>query len=273
VEPFLQLLQKIRSIARFLKPMQIPLHSAYTCFFLILSLFPGLLLLLGLLRYTDLGPRELLGILEAVIPESLLPTAQALIENSYAHSSGTVVTVSVLGTVYSASRGMFGILAGLDAISPPPHQHGYLKRRGISILYNISFLLALLGFLVTYLGGLALLDFLWMTTDPFLMALLNRVDFGMILLLILQTGLFTAMYALLPGRRSALRKCLPGAAMASVLWLVFSWLFSLYVEYFAAYTNIYGSIYALALGMLWLYFCISIFFYGAAWNQYRNRKG
>jgi membrane protein len=269
---FLQLLQKIRSIARFLKPMQIPLHSAYTCFFLILSLFPGLLLLLGLLRYTDLGPRELMGLLETVIPESLLPTVQALIENSYRHSSGTVVTVSVLGTLYSASRGMFGILGGLNAIAPPPREHGYLKRRGISILYNISFLLALLGFLVAYLGGLALLDFLWMTTDPFLMALLNRVDFGMILLLILQTGLFTAMYALLPGRRSSLRICLPGAAMASVLWLVFSWLFSLYVEHFAAYTNIYGSIYALALGMLWLYFCISIFFYGAAWNQYRNRK-
>lgn len=252
--------------------MQIPLHSAYTCFFLILSLFPGLLLLLGLLRYTDLGPRELVGILEAVIPESLLPTAQALIENSYAHSSGTVVTVSVLGTLYSASRGMFGILGGLNAIAPPPQKLSYLGLRGISILYNISFLLALLGFLVAYLGGLALLDFLWMTTNPWVMVLLNRVDFGAILLLMLQTGLFAAMYALLPGRRSSLRRSLPGAAMASVLWLVFSWLFSLYMEHFATYTNIYGSIYALALGMLWLYFCISIFFYGAAWNQYRNRK-
>ena len=35
--------------------MHIPLHSAYTCFFLILSLFPGLLLLLGVLRYTALA--------------------------------------------------------------------------------------------------------------------------------------------------------------------------------------------------------------------------
>lgn len=252
--------------------MQIPLHSAYTCFFLILSLFPGLLLLLGLLRYTDLGPRELMGLLETVIPESLLPTAQALIENSYRHSSGTVVTVSVLGTLYSASRGMFGILGGLDAIAPPPHQHGYLKRRGISILYNVSFLLVLLLSLMLYLGGLALADFLLMTTNPLLMALLSRLDLRSALLLTLQTVLFAAMYALLPGRRHSLRKCLPGAAMASVLWLLFSWLFSVYVEHFTGYTNIYGSIYALALGMLWLYFCITIFFYGAAWNQYRNRK-
>ena len=34
--------------------MNIPLHSAYPGFFLVLSLFPGLLLLLGILRYTSL---------------------------------------------------------------------------------------------------------------------------------------------------------------------------------------------------------------------------
>ena len=268
----MQLFQKIRRIARFLKPMQIPLHSAYTCFFLILSLFPGLLLLLGILRYTDLGPRELMGLLEGIVPESLLPTAQALVEDSYRHSSGTVVTVSVLGTLYSASRGMFGIRNGLDAISPPPHHYSYLGRRGISILYNISFLLALFLCLVAYWAGLSLLDYLMMTTNPVIMTLLSRLDFRVVLLLTLQTVLFAAMYALLPGHRNSPIKCLPGAAMASVLWLVFSWLFSLYVEHFASYTNIYGSIYALALGMLWLYFCISIFFYGAALNRYRADK-
>ena len=39
--------------------MRVPLHSAYTSFFLILSLFPSLLLFLGLLRYTDLDSRDL----------------------------------------------------------------------------------------------------------------------------------------------------------------------------------------------------------------------
>ena len=52
--------------------MQIPLHSAYTSFFLILSLFPGLLLLLGVLRYTGIGPKDLLSVLEGWIPGSIL---------------------------------------------------------------------------------------------------------------------------------------------------------------------------------------------------------
>ena len=44
-------------------------------------------------------------------------------------------------------------------------------------------------------------------------------------------------------------------------------MFSFYVEYFSNYSNIYGSVYAVALSMLWLYFCISIVFYGGALNR------
>ena len=42
----------------------------------------------------------------------------------------------------------------------------------------------------------------------------------------------------------------------------------IYVEHFASYANIYGSVYAVALSMLWLYCCISIVFYGGALNHY-----
>lgn len=248
--------------------MQISLHSAYTCFFLVLSLFPGLLLLLGILRYTAMEADDLINLLEGLLPESLLPTAQSLVTASYRHSSGTMVTISVLGTLYSASRGMFGVQSGLDAIYTPVHRHSYLGRRGISILYNITFLLVLLMALMLYLASTALIDYLWMTTHPAIMLLLRLIDLRSLFLLVIQTLLFAGMYALLPDQRNRFSQCLPGAGLASVFWLVFSWLFSIYVEHFAVYTNIYGSVYALALGMLWLYFCVSIFFYGAALNRY-----
>ena len=260
--------QKLRLLTAFVGPMNIPLHSAYTCFFLVLSLFPGLLLLLGILRYTDIRVDDLVALLEGFLPASLLPLVQSLIAASYKHSSGTVVTISALGTLYSASRGMFGIRNGLNAISMPKHDHSYLRRRSISVIYNISFLLVLLLTLAVYLAGTALLDYLWMTTTPALMILLRAIDLRGLLLLILQIGLFTVMYALLPDHRSRFLHCLPGAVFASLGWLIFSHLFSIYVEHFTVYANIYGSIYAVALGMLWLYFCIAIFFYGGALNRY-----
>ena len=54
--------------------------------------------------------------------------------------------------------------------------------------------------------------------------------------------------------------------------LVFSDLFSIYVEHFNRYSLIYGSVYALALGMLWLYCCLSILFYGGALNHWLSSR-
>lgn len=266
--------KKVRTVAAFLRPMSIPLHSAYTSFFLVLSLFPGLLLLLGVLRYTSLGVEDLMSILEVWLPESLLPTARSLVDASYRHSSGMVVSISVVAALYSASRGMFGVRNGLHAVFGIAPKRNYWRKRGISMAYTAVFLLGLVMTLMIHVFSTALLDFLQMSTSPALLTLMRLINFRSVLLLGLLTALFTAMYAWLPARRGRLRHSLPGAAAAATGWLVFTKLFSVYVEYFSTYTNIYGSVYALALGMLWLYFCICIFFYGGALNvflsQYRR---
>jgi membrane protein len=75
------------------------------------------------------------------------------------------------------------------------------------------------------------------------------------------------MFMVFPNRRNNAVDSLPGALLASFGWLTFSDIFSIYVENFSGYSNIYGSVYAVALSMLWLYFCISIFFYGGALNH------
>jgi len=263
--------EKIRRIAASLRPMRIPLHSAYTSFFFVLSLFPGLLLLLGVLRYTALGVAELMQVLEGWLPESLLPTIRSLVETSYRHSSGTVVSISVIAALYSASRGMFGILGGLNAVYRQPGR-SYWRKRSISMVYTAAFLALLILTLLAYVGSTAILDYLQMTTSPALLMLMRLIDFRSIVLFLLLAALFDAMYAWLPAKRSRLRHSLPGAAAAAIGWLVFTKLFSVYVVFFTTYTNIYGSIYALALGMLWLYFCICIFFYGGVLNRYLDKR-
>lgn len=267
------LIQKCRAVAAFIRPMHIPLHSAYTCFFLILSLFPGLLLLLGVLRYTPLGVDALIDLLSGWLPVHLLPTVTTLTQASYRHSSGVVVSISAIAVLYSASRGMFGVHNGLNAVYSLQKTRGYWLKRGLSMVYTAAFLLLLSLTLGLHILGTALLDFLMMTTDPLFLVLTQIVNLRSVFLLALLSALFTAMYALLPSRRNRLRHSIPGAVAAAAGWLIFSQLFSIYVEYFSVYSNIYGSIYALALGMLWLYFCISIFFYGGALNVWLQRSG
>ncbi len=256
-----------KRIGTFLRPMQIPLHSAYTAFFLILSLFPALLLLLGILRYTEFTAADLLALLEGFLPENLLPVAALLVQSSYRYSSSTVVSLSVLAALWSASRGMYGLARGLSAVAGTKLQIGYWKRRFLSVLYTFLFLVILVLTLVLHVFGNAIVDFLWMTTQPVLMTLMSLIDLRFLLLLVLQTMLFSAMYSLLTMHRFHFWRCVPGAVLASLGWLIFSRLFSVYVTHYSGYTNIFGSIYALALGMLWLYFCICILFYGAAFNR------
>ena len=78
---------------------------------------------------------------------------------------------------------------------------------------------------------------------------------------------FTALYMVLPNRRNRFWSSLPGATVAAVGWQVFSNLFSIYVQRLNVYTNIYGSVYALALGMLWLYICVTIVLFGGVLNR------
>lgn len=266
------LYQKYRRLASWLRPMQIPLHAARTCFFLVLSLFPSLLLLLGLLRYTSYGADELLALLDGWLPHSLQSVAAALVEASYRHTSGMVVSVSALAALWSASKGTYGLLDGLNAVYGVTDHRGFWQRRFRSVALTFLFLLATILTLTLNVFGNALLDFLQMTTHPAILVLVRWLDLKAILLLLLQTALFALMYALLPGRRNLLLQSLPGALVASLSWAVFSALFELYVSHFARYTNIFGSIYALALGMLWLYFCIGILLGGGAFNRWLAQR-
>ena len=135
------------------------------------------------------------------------------------------------------------------------------------MLYTFLFLVVLILTLVLHVFGNTIIDYLRMTTNPLVNFLMDVVDWRFLLLLALQIALFAAMYAFLPNRRHGLKESIPGALLAAFGWTVCSALFSIYVAYFPNYANVFGSLYAAALAMLWLYFCICIIFYGAALNR------
>ena len=159
-------------------------------------------------------------------------------------------------------------MTGLNSIYGVSEDRGYFYTRAISMLYTFAFLVVLLLTLVLHVFGTTIVELIPATTNPLLLFLTDIIDLRFFLLLIVQTLLFTAMFMVFPNRRNRLGDSLPGALLASIGWLVFSDLYSIYVEHFTRYANIYGSVYAVALSMLWLYCCLSIVFYGGALNRY-----
>ena len=256
---------------RMVQQLQVPLHAANACYFMVLAVFPALVLLLGLLRYTPLEVERLGELLYGFLPEALAEGAEELILLTYDNTSGTVVGVSAATVIWSSSRGIYGVLRGLNAIYGVTESRGYFQTRFLSVLYTLAFLLILLLTLGFHVFGTGLLAVLERTAHPFVVFLAELIDLRFVLLLLLQTVLFTAMFMALPNRCNGFWESLPGALLASFGWLVFSRLYSVYVEHFAHLTNVYGSVYAVALSMLWLYCCMSIVFYGGALNALLSR--
>ncbi len=261
------LIGKTLALAARVQAMGIPGSAANAGYFIVLSVFPALVLLLSLLRYTSLDAGDLLAALSGFLPEALMGAAEKLIISTYAHTGPAMVSVSAVSALWSASRGIYGLLTGLNTIYGVSEDRGYLKTRLISVLYTFLFLLVLLVTLVLGVFGGEILHSLPPGKGVLAQFLWEVVDLRFFLMLFLQTALFTAMFMVFPNRRNSFRESLPGAMLACIGWLSFTRLFSVYVERFSGYSNIYGSVYAVALSMLWLYFCLSILFYGGALNR------
>ena len=262
------LLGKTVHFVRRVAELRVPLYAANACFFLVLAFFPALILVLAALQYTPLEVEQLGDLLSGVLPRAFLESAEELILLTYDSLSGTALSVTAVTALWSASRGVFGIITGLNAIYDVTEDRGYFVTRCISVVYMFLFLVVLVLTLTLHVFGTALLNFLYRLPIPFLDTLSRVVDLRFFLLLGIQTCFFTAMFTVLPNRRNRFRDSLPGALLASCGWLIFSDIYSVYVERFARLSSIYGPVYAIALAMLWLYFCMAIVFYGGALNRY-----
>ena len=258
-------MEQLKKLIRYLSNQQVPLYAANASFFLILSVFPVLVVLLALMRYTGMQVETFTDLIAEVVPGALMPMVNRLVLSAYVNSSGTVLSISAVAALWSASRGMYSFLMGLNAIYEVKENRGYIRTRLISMGYTFAFLLVLLLTLVLHVFGADLLQML--AALPIPAFLLNLLDLRVFLLLILQTALFCAMFMVLPNERNRLGESLPGALLASVGWQVFTNLYSVYSQKFTSYASIYGSVYVVALGMLWLYFCICIVFYGGVLNK------
>lgn len=255
---------------------KIPLYSASACYFMALAAFPLLVLVLSILRYTPLQVETLIELVDGLVPAALMPAVQRLIRSTYENSSTALLSVSAVVALWSASRSVYGLVMGLNTIYGVKESRNYFQLRGMNMFYMFLFLVVLVLTLVIHVFGKAIVAMLPMPEYPFFRFLADVVDSRYLLLLLVQTALFTAMYAALPNKQNSPGECVPGAVLASVGWQGFSAVFSLYVDNFRQYANIYGSVYAVALSMLWLYCCIFIIFLGGAFNRflawYRQEK-
>lgn len=264
----------IRRIALF----RVPLYAANASFYLVLSVFPAILLVLALLPHTGLTEAHLLSALHGVIPSVFEPALEWVIRDLGSNSSLTLIPVSAIMAIWSSSRGVYCIKTGLNSIYGERESRGYVYTRLVSVLYTVLLLAALLLTLVLHVFGSQLTAWIAGKHVPILRLLSRVLRFRGLVLFALLTLLFWAILCVFPNRRIPLLRALPGGSRVprSAGWCFHRCSPGL-CAHFGSYSVFYGSLAGIAMAMLWLYVCMSILFYGGVLNcllfERRSQQG
>ena len=264
---------RVIDLLQSLSQVGVPAFAGNASFFIMLSAVPMVMLLLNILSYTDLGNGVILDVLADALPSALYPTVEKLLLAMARSSSTTLVSVTALTALWSSSRGVHGILVGLNRIYGVQEDRGYVVTRLLSLVYTFVMLLVLLLTLGLYVFHRTIMQ--WLGQFPGVLAqfLSGLLSNRFLFLLLIQILAFVAMFMFMPNRRNRFWASVPGAVFAALGWQLFSFFFSIYATDFQNLTSIYGSLTTMALAMVWLYTCIAIIFYGGALNKYLTDIG
>lgn len=265
-----RLLQPILRIYDFCVRMakdRVGIYTAQASFFIILSIFPFLLLFLNILGMTSITSKSIISLLNTYAPDTIKPLLIQIIEELYTHVSGTAISIAAIVAIWSASKGVLSVMFGLYEISKIHQNRNYFISRFISMMYTVLFVFSIIITMVLLVFGNSIFNLL-ISLLPFLkeISALTLILRYLVSFLIL-TIFFIIIYKIANFKLTTIRKTLPGAMFSSLGWLVFSYVFSIYIDNFSNMSYMYGSLTAFIILMLWIYFCIYILFIGAEINK------
>ncbi len=254
------------------KKDEVTVYAAQASFFIVISFFPFIMLLLTLIQFIPaVNKSDLLGLLVSIMPDMLDALVVGIVDELYMKSPGTVLSISAIVAIWSASRGMLGIERGLNRVYESPQPRGYIMRRLICSGYTILFVVACIASLLLLVLGTSLQRLL-LQVFPMISGFMRyAISLRSFLALVVLVTVFAGLYTVVPVRRHSLKSQLPGAMFSTLGWIVFSGLFSIYFNNFSNYSYMYGSLTAVVVLMLWLYICICILLIGAELNYYLER--
>lgn len=246
--------------------------SAQAALFILISIFPIIMTVLNLIQFVPVTETDFLRLAVEIVPTSFASLTINIIEELYQKSSGTLLSLSAIFTIWSASRGAMAIINGLNAVYGIRESRGYFSLRLVACFYTVIFILMILFTLMLLVFGNSIYSLLTYHL-PILDTLAGAfISMRTLTALILLMCFFIFIYTFMPSRKSRFSEQLPGALFASAGWMAFSFFFSIYIDNFGHYANMYGSLTAIVLMMLWLYFCMYILFVGGEINAFFEPK-
>jgi len=246
----------------------IPIISAGVAFYAFLAIFPGIMVLFSIYgltldaqsaeqqiaRLAELMPEETISIIERRVNNLMETSARAL-------GWGTVF--GILIALWSANKGIKSLFTGLDVTYRVENSRGIIKQNALTLAFTLGTIIViivsltfivLLPVLVNTIGMPGIIDSL---TTWFRWPLLGMIVISAISLI----------YKYGPARETpGFRWVVLGATVATIVWLLASWGFSVYVNNFGNLGEIYGSLSAVVIMLFWLFISSFIILAGGELN-------
>lgn len=256
----MKILKKLLSIISEIRKDNIFIYSAHASFYIIISIIPFIMLILSFSRYIiPITKTELSEIILPLLPRVLHPAAGAVIGELFSKPSASVISITAVSTLWTASRGVAAIERGIARVYKKNLHDSFLLTITYNILHTISFIF--MTILAAFLS--AVTSFLAAESGMVFLTSLLKWFFVPIILI----ALLTFVYTSLSGIWRPITYHLPGAVFTAIAWIIASVIFSFYINNFANYSYIYGSLSAIILMLLWIYVCTIILLLGAEVNM------
>ncbi len=263
----------IRFVQDVIRPIaddKVTVYAAQASFFVIISAVPFISLLISIAGLVL--PAEIPDIFSGLpLPEGISAFFDILLDELHTAPNVSLLSVSAVTTLWSASRGISAIRSGLERVYRAGHTKGFFAHRLKSLVSTLIFIAIITAAVTLMLFGDSLGKWLRIAKISDVLFRLRTPLFTAAL-----CALFTFMYSSTARRSSRIKNGFlphfPGAVFASVGWTLFSYFYSLYITHFPNASYIYGSLAAICLIMLWLYFCMIILLLGAEVNKFLSEK-
>ncbi len=248
-------------------------YAGQASFFIVISAIPFFLLLTSALRLIlpqNAGmDADFFG---HFLPESAFLLLKEVFEALKSEANVSLLSISGIALLWASSRGIRALSEGIRNVFGTRDSISYFHKYLQSIFTTIFVMAVMIASVAVMLFRDHLFEnILGMAGGTM------RVLVGMrfLIFLSLLTVVFSALFSFMSGKQIPFRQHMTGALFAALGWIVFSWGYSIYVNEFAGESYLYGSLSAVVLLMLWVYFCMSILLFGAeisAWlNQVQSR--
>ena len=261
-----EIYQKILNMTADVTEDHVGAYAAQSAYFFMLCMIPIILLLITMVQYTPVTKADVMTAVIQVFPTSVDSMITSIVNQVYNQSSG-IIPITVVVALWSAGKGVLAMTSGLNCVYKCNETRNYIFLRIRATIYTVMFILVIIFLLVLSVFGNTLNIFI-AAHVPILKNLADRLIAMRTIITPMVLMVFCLLiYKFLPNRKDKLRKQLPGAVFAAIGWMIVSWIFSVYVDIFKGFSDMYGSLTTIVLIMLWMYFCMYCILLGGELNM------